>query len=166
MVGSRVRLTGHHLGKLWDAINRIAPWQFLGCTQQNHSGTFRSVHLSCCCLGRLQEQTQWVACLWRWATIAEPQGLFDLGSRAEISSRSCEFITMAIFVNSAAVGHPDGQQVLQKLERSVLGSCGLCRCVRANTGLGLALSCLHGRSRHTTTVFLEPAFSGSELVAL
>ncbi|KAI4535092.1 hypothetical protein MG293_014318 [Ovis ammon polii] len=55
---------------------------------------------------------------------------------------------MAVFVNSAAVGHPDGQQVLQKLERSVLGSCGLCRCVRANTGLGLALSCLHGQWWH------------------
>lgn len=86
-----------------------------------------------------------------------------------MSSRSCvshEFITTAVFVNSAAVGHPDGQQVLQQLERAVLGSCGLCRCVCASTGLGLAMSCHHGRSRLTATVFLEPAFSRSELVAL
>ena len=38
-------------------------------------------------------------------------------------------------------------------------------CVCASTGLGLALSCLHGRSRCTTAEFLEPAFSGSEPVA-
>lgn len=28
MEGSRVRPTGHHLGRVWDVINRIAPWQF------------------------------------------------------------------------------------------------------------------------------------------
>lgn len=178
----RVCLIGHHRGGLQGLPNRTPPWWALGChpqdstlavwgcAQQDHSGRFRSVRLSCCCLGRLQEQTQWVAHSWRWGeTTVEPHGLFDLGSRAEIPSSSCvccEYITMAIFVNSAAVGHPGGQQVLRKLERSVLGSCGLCRCVCASTGLGLALSCLHGRSRRTTAVFLEPAFSRSEPVAL
>lgn len=170
VVGSRVCPTGHHLGRLWDVMNRIAPWQFwdvLKRTTVADSGVYVSAAVASA--GSRSRHSGLPTHGGGAETIIEPQGVLDLGSRTEIASHgcvSCEFITMAVFVNSATVGHPDGLQVLWKLERSVLGSCGLCRCVCASTGLGLALSGLHGRCRRTPAVLLEPAFSGSEPVAL
>ena len=95
------------------------------------AGPQRQVHelcLSCCCLSRLREQHSGRPTLRGEAeTIAESQSLFDLGSRAEISSRSCvshEFITTAVFVNSASIGHPDGSRCSSSWKGKFLAAVG------------------------------------------